>query len=71
MTNTTLLKKKIDSSGYKVIFLAEKVGLTPQGFYKKLKDGSEWTFSQVMILKDLLYLTNEEVDSIFFFFFLE
>ena len=54
MTNTTLLKKKIDSSGYKVIFLAEKVGLTPQGFYKKLKDGSEWTFSQVMILKDLL-----------------
>ena len=63
MTNTTLLKKKIDSSGYKVIFLAEKVGLTPQGFYKKLKDGSEWTFSQVMILKDLLYLTNEEVDS--------
>lgn len=66
MTNTTLLKKKIDSSGYKVIFLAEKVGLTPQGFYKKLKDGSEWTFSQVMILKDLLYLTNEEVDSIFF-----
>lgn len=66
MTNTTLLKKKIDSSGYKVIFLAEKVGLTPQGFYKKLKDGSEWTFSQVMILKDLLHLTNEEVDSIFF-----
>ena len=64
MTNTTLLKKKIDSSGYKVIFLAEKVGLTPQGFYKKLKDGSEWTFSQVMILKDLLHLTNEEVDSI-------
>jgi DNA-binding phage protein len=66
MTNTTLLKKKIDTSGYKVIFLAEKVGLTPQGFYKKLKDGSEWTFSQVMILKDLLHLTNEEVDSIFF-----
>lgn len=66
MTNTTLLKKKTDSSGYKVIFLAEKVGLTPQGFYKKLKDGSEWTFSQVMILKDLLHLTNEEVDSIFF-----
>ena len=66
MTNTTLLKKKIDTSGYKVIFLAEKVGLTPQGFYKKLKDGSEWTFSQVMILRDLLHLTNEEVDSIFF-----
>lgn len=66
MTNTALLKQKIDRSGYKVIYLAEQVGLTPQGFYKKLKDGSDWTFTQVMILKDLLHLTKEEVNSIFF-----
>jgi len=66
MTNTVLLKQKIDRSGYKVIYLAEQVGLTPQGFYKKLKDGSDWTFTQVMILKDLLHLTKEEVNSIFF-----
>ena len=66
MTNTTLLKQKIDASGYKVIYLAERVGLTPQGFYKKLKDGSEWTFSQVMVLKELLHLSKEEVDRIFF-----
>lgn len=66
MTNTTLLKQKIDKSGYKVIYLAEKVGLTPQGFYKKLKDGSDWVYCQVMILKELLHLTNEEVDLIFF-----
>lgn len=66
MTNTVLLKQKIDRSGYKVIYLAEQVGLTPQGFYKKLKDGSDWTFTQVMILKELLHLTKEEVNSIFF-----
>ena len=66
MTNTALLRQKIDSSGYKVIYLAEKVGLTPQGFYKKLKDGSDWTFTQVMILKELLHLTKEEVNAIFF-----
>ena len=66
MTNTTLLRQKIDASGYKIIFLADKVGLTPQGFYKKLKDGSDWTFSQVMILQELLHLTKEEVDKIFF-----
>lgn len=66
MTNTTLLRQKIDASGYKIIFLADKVGLTPQGFYKKLKDGTDWTFSQVMILQDLLHLTKEEVDKIFF-----
>lgn len=66
MTNTVLLKQKIDRSGYKVVYLAEQVGLTPQGFYKKLKDGSDWTFTQVMILKELLHLTKEEVNSIFF-----
>ena len=66
MTNTVLLRQKIDRSGYKIIFLAEQVGLTPQGFYKKLKDGSDWTFTQVMILKELLHLTKEEVNSIFF-----
>ena len=66
MTDTELLKRKIDDSGYKIIFLADKVGLTPQGFYKKLKDGSDWTFSQVMILQELLRLTKEEIDAIFF-----
>lgn len=66
MTNTEMLREKITDSGYKIIFLAEKVGLTPQGFYKKLKDGSDWTFSQVMILQELLRLSKEEIDTIFF-----
>lgn len=66
MTNTELLKQKINDSGYKISFLAERVNLTPQGFYKKLKDGSDWTFSQVMILQDLLRLSKEEIDAIFF-----
>ena len=66
MTNTILLKEKIDESGYKIMFLAEKVGLTPQGFYKKLKDGSEWTYSQAKILSEYLRLTRDEIDNIFF-----
>ena len=66
MTNTELLKEKIDKSGYRITFLAEKTGMTPQGFYKKLKDGSEWTYSQVKILSDLLCLTKKETDYIFF-----
>ena len=66
MTNTELLKKKIDESGYKIAFLAEKTGITPQCFYKKLKDGSEWTYSQVKILSNLLNLTKSETDRIFF-----
>lgn len=66
MTNTLLLRQKVEESGYKVIYLAEKVKLTPQGFYKKLNDGSDWLYSQVMILKDLLHLADDEVDAIFF-----
>lgn len=66
MTNTKMLQEKIDKSGYKITFLAEKTGITPQGFYKKLKDGSEWTYSQVKILSNLLRLTKRETDLIFF-----
>ena len=35
MTNTTLLRQKIDESGYKLQFLAEKCGLTYYGLMKK------------------------------------
>ena len=66
MTDTELLSQKIKDSGYKVVFLADKVGLTPQGFYKKLQDGSDWTFTQVMRLQELLRLTKDEIDDIFF-----
>ena len=66
MTNTDLLRKKIEASGLKIVFIAEKVGISPQAFYKKLKDGSEWTFTQVKILKHLLNLKDDEVDDIFF-----
>ena len=31
MTNTTLLRQKIDESGYKLQFVAEKCGLTEEG----------------------------------------
>lgn len=66
MTDTELLRQKIKDSGYKVVFLADKVGLTPQGFYKKLQDESDWTFTQVMRLQELLRLTKDEIDDIFF-----
>ena len=32
MTNTNLLRKKIDESGYKLRFVASKLGITYQGF---------------------------------------
>lgn len=66
MTNTTLLKEKMDQSGYKIVYIAEQLKMTQQGIYKKLKDGSEWNYSQVMMLKDILRLSDDDVNNIFF-----
>lgn len=66
MTNTTLLRRKIDESGYKLIFLAEKCGLTYQGFMKKVNNETEFKASEIQTLKELLNLTTEEVNAIFF-----
>ena len=66
MTNTTLLRQKIDESGYKLQFLAEKCGLTYYGLMKKVNNETEFKTSEVMILKELLHLTDDEVMEIFF-----
>lgn len=66
MKGMELLRKKIDDSGYKLQFIAEKCGLTYQGFKKKLDGETEFKVSEVMVLKDLLKLTDTEVQDIFF-----
>lgn len=66
MKGMELLRKKIDKSGYKLQFIAEKCGLTYQGFKKKLDGDTEFKVSEVMVLKDLLKLTDAEVHDIFF-----
>ena len=66
MTNTVLLQKRIDESGYKINFIAKKCGLTYQGFIKKVKNESEFKASEIQILKELLNLSDEDSNAIFF-----
>lgn len=66
MTNTMLLQKRIDESGYKINFIAKKCGLTYQGFIKKVKNESEFKASEIQILKELLNLSDEDSKAIFF-----
>ena len=66
MTNTSLLKKKIDDSGYKLRFIAKQLGITYQAFLKKINNETEFKASEIAILKDLLKLTDEELKKIFF-----
>lgn len=66
MTNTSLLRKKIDESGYKLRFIASKLGITYQGFLKKINNETEFKASEMQILKELLNLTDAEFEQIFF-----
>lgn len=61
-----LLKKKIDQFGFKLIYVAERLNLTYQGFKKKLDGDTEFKASEIAVLKDLLKLSDAEVQAIFF-----
>lgn len=66
MTNSELLREKITGMGIKYTFVAEVLGMTRQALDRKLKDGSDFKAYQMIILKDMLRLTDEEARDIFF-----
>ena len=67
MTNTDLLEKKIEDSGLKKTYLAEKVGLSLAGFRNCCVNRAEFKASQIQILCDELKIENlEEKQKIFF-----
>ena len=66
MKGMELLRKKIDQSGFKLTYVAERCGLTYQGFKKKLDGDTEFKASEIAVLKDMLNLTDAEVQAIFF-----
>lgn len=67
MNNTELLRKKIEDSGYKIYFIAEKLGLTPQGLYLKLNNTHQFKAKEIQKLCRILNITDsEEMKAIFF-----
>ena len=66
MTNQTLLRRKIDESGYKLRFVASQAGLTYQGFLYKVKGVHDFTAPEICKISELLKLTLEEKEQIFF-----
>lgn len=67
MTNTDELCKLIDNSGFKMKFIAEKVGLTYQGLKNKVEGKTEFTTSEVKSLCELLRISSlKEKERIFF-----
>ena len=67
MTNTKLLDEWIEKSGKKKGYLAEKCGLSRQGFYLKCINEQEFTVSEVNILcAELNITTLRDKENIFF-----
>ena len=63
MTDSEALSKAIENSGLKLTFIANKLELSREGFYKKLNNQTEFKASEIV---KLLNLSNKERDKIFF-----
>jgi len=66
MTDTNLLRAKIDLSGYKLKWIAERCGITYAGLLKKINNETEFKASEMYVLKDLLNIDSDEFESIFY-----
>ena len=67
MTNIELLKKKIEDSGKKKCHLAEKIGVSKQGFRNLCVGKTQFRTEQVNILCKELNITDlNEKEAIFF-----
>ena len=66
MTNTELLREKIKSSGFRMGYIADKIGISYQCFLDKVNNKHEFRASEIQILYDLLGLTEADRVEIFF-----
>ncbi|MBR6405275.1 MAG: helix-turn-helix transcriptional regulator [Lachnospiraceae bacterium] len=66
MTNEILLRQKIDASGLKMRFIAEKIGISYQALLNKIRNKTEFTAQEILRFSELLHLTIDEKEAIFF-----
>lgn len=66
MTNTALLREKIKNSGVKVTFIASQLGITYMAFTNRMNGKVEFRMNEVRKIAELLHLTQDEVQQIFF-----
>jgi len=67
MTDVALLKEKVQNSGLKASFIAEKLKISRAGWYRKLNGKSQFTAEQIQIMCNVLHITSlREKEDIFF-----
>ena len=66
MTDTEKLNDAILESGIKITAIANKLGISREGFYKKLNNETEFKASEISAMQRILGLTNKKRGEIFF-----
>ena len=66
MTDTQLLEAMIERSGLKKCAISERVGIRPQALRAKVAGRYEFKQSEIAALTDILRLTDDEREQIFF-----
>ena len=66
MTNTSLLERYIEKSGYKKSFIAQQLGITAYSFTLKINNKSEFKANEIGILCKLLKISKKDKEAIFF-----
>ena len=58
MTDTELLKEKIEKSGYRFNWIAKNLNLTPYGLIKKVNGETEFKATVIVKFKEILKMTT-------------
>ena len=66
MTNTNLLEQKIKESGYRIHFIAQKLGISYQALRNKITNSSQFSVPEMLLLCDLLKISDDLRGAIFF-----
>ena len=65
VTKVEALRRKIQESGYRFDYIAERLGISRQALYNKMNNRTEFLGSEIAILRKLLNLSEDEVIDIF------
>lgn len=66
MTDTQRLKEHIRNCGFSVKSLAKRIGISHEALYQKIANERPFKASEIMDISDLLNLSLEEKNAIFF-----
>lgn len=66
MTDTSKLNEAIVESGIAITTIARELGVSREGFYKKMNNESEFKASEIMLMQDILRISPKKRDEIFF-----